>query len=365
MAVLIILIAVFLMLLLQRKIYQRFWNWHLAAGISFSEKEITEGEAVVIEEELTNDKILPLPWVHLKFQVKANGQTAFFESELFHILFHQRIRLKRERMVSKRGIYQISDVDLISYDLFLTTKLIDRIPVGARLIVYPSMVSAEEIQVPFENLMGDVITRRFSQEDPYQFKGIREYQPDDEFKRINFLSSAKSGQWLVNTFEYTLQPRVLLILLCDRTANLSNESEYERALHLAGTLTSMIENQGIPAAMISNGIAESMAEEIHLDYGCSLDHTRSVLERLAGLDTSNVSISCLEMLEKIESEIGQNDFIVLLTPYRRDDLILKYQEMQERNSVYWISSLSDNRLFDEEEVPRLDEKLENFTYDRF
>ena len=125
MAVLIILIAVFLMLLLQRKIYQRFWNWHLAAGISFSEKEITEGEAVVIEEELTNDKILPLPWVHLKFQVKANGQTAFFESELFHILFHQRIRLKRERMVSKRGIYQISDVDLISYDLFLTTKLID------------------------------------------------------------------------------------------------------------------------------------------------------------------------------------------------------------------------------------------------
>ena len=80
MAVLIILIAVFLMLLLQRKIYQRFWNWHLAAGISFSEKEITEGEAVVIEEELTNDKILPLPWVHLKFQVKANGQTAFFES---------------------------------------------------------------------------------------------------------------------------------------------------------------------------------------------------------------------------------------------------------------------------------------------
>ena len=39
--------------------------------------------------------------------------------------------------------------------------------------------------------------------------------------------------------------------------------------------------------------------------------------------------------------------------------------MQERNSVYWISSLSDNRLFDEEEVPRLDEKLENFTYDRF
>ncbi len=78
MAVLIILISVFLLLSLQRVIYRKLWNRNLTAKVSFTEKTITEGEPVSIEEMLTNDKMLPLPWVHLKFQVRANGKTAFF-----------------------------------------------------------------------------------------------------------------------------------------------------------------------------------------------------------------------------------------------------------------------------------------------
>lgn len=366
MAVLIILISVFLLLFLQRVIYQKFWNRNLTAKVSFTEKAIMEGEPVSIEEMLTNDKMLPLPWVHLKFQVRANGKTAFFESELFHILFHQRIFLRRERMVSQRGIYRIFGLDLISYDLFLSTKLVETVQSDARIVVYPSLVQAEKIRIPYENLMGDVITRRFSQEDPYQFKGIRAYQPEDEFKRINFSASVRNGEWLVNTYEYTLQPRVRLVLLCDRTANLSNESEYERALHLAGTLALMVEEQGIPVAVTSNGMETETGKELQIPAGCSEDHIRGVLEGLAGLDTTVIARSCLEVLEEIEKERGEDDFIVILTPYRREELVRKYLELTEGpGSVRWISSLSDSRLYDENEVLDMDEKLENFMYDRF
>ena len=366
MAVLIILISVFLLLFLQRVIYQKFWNRNLTAKVRFTEKAIMEGEPVSIEEMLTNDKMLPLPWVHLKFQVRANGKTAFFESELFHILFHQRIFLRRERMVSQRGIYRIFGLDLISYDLFLSTKLVETVQSDARIVVYPSLVQAEKIRIPYENLMGDVITRRFSQEDPYQFKGIRAYQPEDELKRINFKASAKNAEWLVNTYEYTLQPRVRLVLLCDRTANLSNESEYERALHLAGTLASMIEEQGIPVAVISNGMETETGRELQIPAGCSDDHIRGVWEGLAGLDTAVITRSCLEVLEEIEAEKGEDDFIIILTPYRREELIRKYLELSAGpGSVRWISSLSENRLYSENEVLDMDEKLENFIYDRF
>ncbi len=43
-------------------------------------------------------------------------------------------------------------------------------------------------------MMGDIATKRFLMEDPYMFKGIREYQPHDSFKSINFKAyAAKRG----------------------------------------------------------------------------------------------------------------------------------------------------------------------------
>ena len=365
MIVLIILLAVFLSIFLQTFLYQKYWSTNMTAHSVFSEKAISEGETAMIEDELTNDKMLPLPWVHFKFRIKANGQTVFFENELFHILFHQRIRVKRNRTFSKRGIYQISEIDLVSYDLLLTKKLVATIPCDSRMVVYPALIDAEEMHIPYENLMGDLVTKRFTNEDSYQFKSIREYRQGDTFKRINFKASAKTGEWQVNTYEYTLEPRVLLVLLCDRTLNDANESEYERALHLAGTLAYWIEQQGIPTTLISNGLRTESGEELAVPTGCGDGHIQTIMEGLAGLHTEKIQRTCLEVLSDLESEAEKNDFIVLLSPYRREELIGKYQEMAEKLSISWISSLSENRILNEDEAEDLDKQLQGFIYDRF
>lgn len=366
MGVLIILISVFLLFILQENLYLRYWNLNMAAKAEFSEKAIIEGETIIIKDELVNDKLLPLPWVHFKYQIKNGSETAFFESELFHILFHQRIQVKRTRVIPKRGIYRITGIDLVSYDLLLTKKLVSTVPCTARLTVYPALIDVEDIIVFHEKLMGDLITRCFTNEDPYQFRSIRDYQFGDEFKRINFKASAKAGYWQVNTYEYTREARVLFVLLCDRTSNLSNENEYERALHLAGTLASIIEAEGIPVALVSNGLVTETGRELFVPAGCGTDHLETIMEALAGLNTRKIQRPCAELLSELEAKTGKNDYYVLISPYRREELILRYLEMQmDHIPVSWISPLSKDRLLAEDEFQNLSEKLPGFAFDMF
>ena len=89
MPILIILIIVGLTLFLQRVIYRKNWDKGLDAKVSFSDYYLFEGSTTNLIEVMSNAKILPLPWVHLKFQILRNGKSDnLFRSDIFNICSH-------------------------------------------------------------------------------------------------------------------------------------------------------------------------------------------------------------------------------------------------------------------------------------
>lgn len=109
--------------------FKKFWEKGLNVSLSFTENGVVEGQQTALKEIITNNKFLPLPVLHVKFQMgrelvftdsnnfKITDQN--YRSDIFSCMPWQEIRRTLTFTCTKRGYYSIHQADLISYDLFL------------------------------------------------------------------------------------------------------------------------------------------------------------------------------------------------------------------------------------------------------
>lgn len=366
MPIIIILIVVGLAVFVQRVLYEKRWFKHLDAEVAFEEKYLTEGSETTLDVTLQNAKLLPLPWVQLKFQLNRNNQVkdAIFESDIFNILFYQKILRKRKVLLKKRGLYEIKALDLLSHDLFISNKFVHALPNRAALTVYPRPLERDLLQVPYEKLMGIVATRRYTLEDPYLFKGIRDYQDSDSFKNINFKASARAGKWLVNTHEYTLDQKVRILLLADKPSSYFDENAYEGGLRYAAGLILALEEDGIPAGLYTNAVDSFDRQVQELEAGCSEHHTNAALELLARLDLLEIKESGAGILEELAQSYEADDFYVIICPCRTREMLDAYERLLSfTEACMFISPISSREYgYEISEGKDLEKELSQFYY---
>lgn len=377
MPVILILLVTGLMLLVTRMIYQKGWSRGLSADVHFSDRYLFEGCSTKLVENVSNRKWLPLPWLHVKYEIARNGNTAnLFKNDVMNILFHQKITRSSPITLKERGVYTIDDVVLISFDLFLTkrfAKVIRNRPRSlegtSSVVVYPVALEDEEIEVPFEKLTGELTTRRFTLEDPYLFKGLREYRPEDSFRNINFKASAKNGvdsgaNWLVNMHEYTVDQFVNVILLTDKASNYYEEQEYEKALRYAAAMLTRLIRQGIPAALVTNAPDSLDGTEASLASGLSEGHIQSALEVLARLDIDKTVTPGPELIESLVAERDTEEYDVIICPDHTEPMLRAYQNLRGKTQAcLFVSPVSLRTVSDmTEEEKALPDKVENFYY---
>ncbi|MCF0135125.1 MAG: DUF58 domain-containing protein [Lachnospiraceae bacterium] len=365
MPVIIIPIIVGLLIYLQKWVYERFWSRNLDAEAAFRDHTLSAGCETEITERMTNAKILPLPWVQMKFEILRNGKTDnLFRAELFNILFHQQIVRKSKITLEKRGIYQISQVSLFSSDLFISGKLYKHYPNRTSVTVFPQKLPESDLDVPYEKLTGDIATRRYTLEDPFLFKGIRQYQQGDSFKNINFKASARSGEWLVNTHEYTLDQKVRILLLADRSFLYAEEQEYEAALSYAATLTGRLEEEGVPVILESNALDALENKQPFVPEGCSQNHTDAVLEALARLDLTRTGEKGQDMIRRLIDQRSADEYYVIICPEHSKVLMEAYQELAEYTTAcMYIAPVTYRAITAmKEEEARLEKSVPNFFY---
>ena len=59
--------GLFILYMIQKKLYQRNWNKNLNVTMAYSKETAVEGEEAALVEVLVNDKKLPLPALTVKF----------------------------------------------------------------------------------------------------------------------------------------------------------------------------------------------------------------------------------------------------------------------------------------------------------
>ena len=121
-----------------------------------------------------------------------------YKRDIFSVGSYQKITRTISFYCSRRGYYELSQVELVTRSPLMNGKFYKTLESPDHFYVYPRMVDETRLEIPFQKIMGSVLSRKNLYEDPFEFRGIREYQPTDPMHKINWKVSARTDQWMVN-----------------------------------------------------------------------------------------------------------------------------------------------------------------------
>lgn len=251
------------------------------------------GERVPLSIEVVNDKLLPLSWLRIRDPwpkavgpVDENilGDTHLPDlGELTTFLglrWYERVRRNYELLFRNRGVHTIGPALGQSGDLFGIYSTEKELARPQKLVVFPKLIPLPKLDLPAERPFGDLRSRRRMFEDPSRPMGVRQYHPEDGFRRIHWPATARTGQLQVRVFQPT-SSQVMVVCLNAATALHSWEGADLDLLEYLVSVAATIAHQGFvdgyQVGLISNGTSSTVSP------GRAAQHLPRLLQSLAGI----------------------------------------------------------------------------------
>ncbi len=290
---------------------------------ALSKTTVTTGDTVILEEEVFNDKLFPLPWLRAEYrlsqwlQLGSDPQVTDVDERLHRSVFQPGMysRITRRYTVTclRRGVYSLGSVSLSAGDVLGLSMQYRNYDQALQLTVYPKPISMEQLPETALQWQGDVTARRWIFPDPILVRGLREYQPGDARRDVHWKASAKAGALQVKIHEYTIQPRVLVALNITPFrgfwGSFSEQQleELEYAVSVAATVASWAWERGMEVGFLTNATG---CESCLPPMRCAGQLER-VLRSLALLESRERTSFAMTLRELLEQGMTRTDILVL------------------------------------------------------
>ena len=336
----ILFMALFVLgaIIAQNYIYERFWDKDLSLDFAFSSREAFEGDKLYLSEELTNRKLLPLPWIFVKFQVSRNLKFAteanpdadnnYYQFDIFSIMMYQRIRRKHSFTCEKRGFYKIRRLNMLAGNLFHTKHFNKRLECASELTVFPRPIEGYNVQnIIFKNLDAMILSNSLINPDVFEFKGIREYLPTDSLRFVNFQASAVSQQLMVNIHAPTTSKRLEILLNLEPYALHTNPELYEQSIRLAAAIAKHYIGEDVKVGLVTNGLDVSTAQPVTIMGGSSSGHLYKIYEALA---RTAIPIVCPPFAHTLDKLDDTETVYAIISPNHDDTMLAAFSGLESR-----------------------------------
>lgn len=337
-------ILAFVLFKLQQQLYKRIWNRSLNVKIRFACTQLFEGEQGELLEVIENRKRLPLSMLKVKFQTDRNlvfsdteGSRVtdrFYRNDVFQIGGGERITRTLTFTGKRRGYYKIIGIDLVAADLLLTTEMVESRQEECWLYVYPRPFISKEFHQSLQQLNGEILTKRHLIEDPFEYRGIREYQPYDDMRSINWKATARTGELKVNQKNYTALQTIRIFFNIEDTGVLKKEDAVELSLRITAGLAQFFLAQGIRVALYGNGVDIMNGEPVHIEASAGCGQMDRIYRALARVDTSRSVAPFKEVFGERLLTQGKGTRTMLVSPNGYEDLLALLKEYEKQNGEY-------------------------------
>jgi uncharacterized protein (DUF58 family) len=225
--------------------------------------------------------------------------------------------------------------------MLLESELVKGCDLNIHLYVYPRPVEYSRFEVPFQKMLGTILTKRFINEDPFEFKSIREYQSYDMMKSINWKASAKTGSLMVNVYDHTASQQIKILLNLESDTIWLYEDLQEESIRIAAAFAASFIEQGIPTSIYTNGLDVISKELLYVPAGSGRNHLRAINEALARINASLAMPSFATALCETLNNANSNDYIILISFYQRIDLQQLLEKLSHNHIDFsWIVPLN-------------------------
>lgn len=340
MILIIAFICALALMYIQRTVYKKYWNNNLNVKISYKSVDCVAGEENELIEVITNNKWFPLPMLHVKFDTpksfifeNENNSSVtdyYYRDDVFTVMGHQSVTRTLKFTCTGRGCFYMHDTSLTSSDLFLKLTLTDRRKNETVIHVFPKKIDLTLFEIPFNTITGNFATQRNLIEDPFEFRGIREYQPYDSMRRINWKSSARNNKLQVNTFYMTSSQDVMILLNLDTQIYSRDDKLIEYMISIASSIAEKLINSGIPVGLVTNGKDIYTGEQILRKSGSGVNHMLSLDTALARLNIHTDNLDFTDILKNtLTSHSGisnEHTYYIIISNNRNSEITDIYKE---------------------------------------
>jgi len=268
-------------------------RWHYRRGFP--------GETTTVRIVAENDKFLPLSWLRAADRWPDSvGPTLSQDApdrakrianrgqllNLYSFKWFEKITRAVEIQFRKRGVYPVGPVQLESGDIFGIAEGSKTLENREFLTVFPEVLPFESLKLPTEDPFGYQASRKRLFEDPNLPVGVRPYQPEDDFRRVHWGATARTGALQVKIYQ-PVTSRVMMVCLNVLTSKHpwlgTNQDLLERLVSLAATIACQGIDENYAVGLISNGCLTHADHPFHIPPGRSPGQLAILLEALASV----------------------------------------------------------------------------------
>lgn len=341
---LLLMAGMIILYLLPSIIFTKYWDKGLDVKIAFEEPFIFEGDESILQEEITNDKRLPILALAVRLSVSKNlrfdvdalqnmsisDQT--YKRDIFSLPFYARVKRRMPFKGEKRGFYEITGIDVTAYDYFFSGKYHMEVPEHSHIYVYPRVTDVSKIQMMNSALYGLMLTKRIIMTDPFTFSGIREYMKGDPMSQINWKASAKGQKLLVNQYDATTSEDITILLDLEDRNIIKEEALNEEAIRIAASLCESIVAKRMTLRLASN------AESLNYNVKAGNATMDDIFKAFAVVDTAKITKPFSEIIEEELSKEPEDVIYIVISKNASKELYTRIEGLkrQTRNKYLWI-----------------------------
>lgn len=159
-----------------------------------------------------------------------------------------RNRIEYRLRIPGRGHYRLNKLYLTCYSILGLARRIYRIPCETEIRVYPDLKAVSRYALLARKshlgLIGIRRARRAGGDN--EFERLRDYQNDDDFRHIDWKSTARQNRMIVRTYQMTQNQTIVFLLDCGRmmTAEYEGRSMLDYAMNSVLMLSHVALKQG-------------------------------------------------------------------------------------------------------------------------
>jgi uncharacterized protein (DUF58 family) len=204
---------------------------------------------------IRNEGWLPVPWLRVHESLPVELSSPPFLHQVATLNPHGQQVFSYALDCRRRGYYSIGPLRMETGDLLGVTGP-RRVEIEAEhLIVYPRVVSLQELGLPTRSPLVALPATTPLFEDPSRVMGVRDYRQGDSPRRIHWTATASTGQLVVKQYEPSIARETLICL------DLSREDYEQRRRYTATELAIVAAASIANHIVINEGLSVGLATE--------------------------------------------------------------------------------------------------------
>ena len=326
----------------------RLWARRSLAAVDLSrhhDRRVFWGERFDVRVNVRNRGLLPVLWMRLADAIPAElaGGGAF--RWVLSLLPRERVRLTYSLTGRRRGYYVLGPMATEGGDLLGSASYKSTYAGDDCVIVYPKIVALRSLDIPSQSPFGILPSRQRLFEDPTRIRGVRDYQPGDSLRRMDWKTSARVGSLQVRRFEPAIALETAVFLNLDGADYEAAERRLatELGIVIAASISVHLVEKRQAISLVTNGRDPLRDPDLEATFPAApalplrkgREHLTDVLDLLARVQVApeGDDLPFLDLLNRYSMGLPWGSTVVVVTSREVEGLLTTLLSLRRRGLV--------------------------------